>query len=307
MNALAQLARRRVLVVTGKGGVGKTAVSAALGRLLARDGHRVLLLEVDPRENLHQLLEVAPSGGEIVEVGGGLYLEHLVPRHEVDALVRHHLGIRPLVRRVLASPIYEHFVDTAPGLKELAVLGHASRLAGDGPRRGLPGFDTVVLDAPASGHGVSLLLAPSLAYRVIPHGPFGRLAAQLAGLVADAGRCAIVVVTQAEEMPVQEAFELAQALAEKLRRTPDLLVVNGLYPPWPQAAAPGADDTSEPLAPWRTRRAVNERELRRVHAGWTGAVLELPLLPFDRGPELAAALAQALEGTLDGVSIGERP
>ena len=206
----------RLVVVTGKGGVGKSAIAAALGTLLAGIGRRTILLEIDPRESLHHWLETPPSGGDLLTVGPGLFLQHLEPRHEMDDLVDHHLRIGPLVRRVLASPVYEHFADGAPGLKELAVLGHALRLVEGPPIKGAPPLDVVVLDAPASGHGVSLLTAPALAAEVIRQGPFGRMAARLSGLVADPARCAIVVVTQAEEMPAQEALELQDTLVARL-------------------------------------------------------------------------------------------
>ncbi len=295
MNPAQALASKNLLVVTGKGGVGKSAVSAALGLLLRDSGRRTLLLEVDPRESLNHLLEVAPSGGEILEVGRGLFLHHLTPRDEMDDLVREHLRLGPLVRRVLSSQVYSHFADGAPGLKELAVLGHAQRLV-EGPRiKGAPPLDTVVLDAPASGHGVSLLTAPALAASVIRQGPFGRMAARLAELAADERRCGIVVVTLAEEMPAQEALELQEALAARLGRPADLLVVNGLYPPLP-AGWPAAARDDDAVRLWRTRRSVNDRELGRLRASWRGPVLELPLLPFDRGSQLVAGLRDRLAG-----------
>jgi anion-transporting ArsA/GET3 family ATPase len=292
MRMLDALSGRELLVVTGKGGVGKSAAAAALGSLLVDLGRRVLLLEVDPRESLHHWLDVPPSGGEIVAVGRGLFLQHLEPRREMDDLVREHLRLGPLVRRVLASPVYSHFADGAPGLKELAVLGHALRLVG-GPRiKGAPKLDTVVLDAPASGHGLSLLTAPALAAGVIRQGPFGRMAARLAQLVADEGRCGIVAVTLAEEMPTQEALELQDELVERVGRPADLLLVNELYPPLP-ADVRGVDPPAW-LELWRTRRSVNERELARLRGAWRGPVVELPLLPFDRGPALIAALREHL-------------
>ena len=225
-----RLARRRLIVVTGKGGVGKTAMAATLARLLERRGRRVLLLEVDPRESLFQMLEVAPSGGEIVHVGDDLYLQHLRPRDVLEDIVRDRLPLEILTRRVLASPVFHHFVEGAPGLEELAVLGHALRMMTG--EFGAPDLqpDVVVLDAPATGHGVSLLRAPLLVSDVIHHGPLGRLAVRLAEFVADREQCGIVIVTLAEEMPVQEALELKRMLRDDLHRKPELLVVNGLYP-----------------------------------------------------------------------------
>jgi hypothetical protein len=126
----------------------------------------------------------------------------------------------------------------------------------------------------------------------VEDGPFGKIAGDIARLVADPGRCAVAVVAQAEEMPVEEALDLRRTLAEQLDRRPDLLVVNGLYPPLPEDVG-GAPDELVDL--WRRRREVNRRELDRLEAEWPEARVHLPLLPLGRGPELVDALARCLE------------
>ena len=289
MSVLDQLAGRRLLIVTGKGGVGKTAVAATLGTMLARAGRRALVLEVDPRENAHQMLGVAPSGGEIVEVGERLYLQNLQPREVVDQLVRDRVRIELLVRRILASPLYHNFVEGAPGLDEAAILGH-SLLLGEGRSPGAPPLDVVVIDAPATGHGVSLLTAPTLVSEAIAAGPVAELTGKVAELVADPERSAVVVVTLAEEMPVTEALELRAELDSRLDRSPELLVVNQLLPAGPPAPKPGEPGVTRL---WRRRRRLQDREIERLTETWSGARWDLPLLPIDRGPELIAALAEA--------------
>ena len=323
MDLAARLGRLQLLVVTGKGGVGKTAAAASLGRLLAAAGRRVLVLEVDPRENVHQMLGVSPSGGAIVAAGPRLWVQNLKPGQVLDDIVRERLKVEMLARRVLASPIYEQFSAGAPGLKELAILGHALRLLRRGGPPDAPQLDLVVLDAPATGHGVRLLAAPRLVSEVIGNGPFGALAGELAGFVADPERCGIVVVTQAEEMPVEEALELREALASQLGRQPELLIVNGLFPPLPAGLErPEIFDPLEPLIPpppadlavpvaeaelltfWRHRRFLNERELERLARWWEGPRIELPLLALERGPALTDALQRLLASGLDaGVKV----
>jgi anion-transporting ArsA/GET3 family ATPase len=292
---LQALADRQLLVVTGKGGVGKTAIAATLGRLLAAR-RRVLVLEVDPRENLHRMLGRPPSGGEVTAAGGDLWLQNLKPREVVDRLVLERLRLQTLTRRVLASPVYQQFAEGAPGLKEVAVLGHAVRLV-RGLERGPWGdrFDIVVLDAPATGHGVSLLTAPRLLSEVVAHGPVGQMGSDLARFVADPARCGVVVVTSPEEMPVQEALELAEALDQRLGRRPDLLVVNGVYPPFPEP--PPAGDEAV-LSLWRDRRRYQEREMARLESAWPGPRVQLPKLPVDHGPRLVADLAGCLAQAL---------
>jgi len=317
MDIAARLGRLQLLVVTGKGGVGKTAAAASLGRLLAAAGRRVLVLEVDPRENVHQMLAVPPSGGAIVRAGTRLWVQNLKPGQVLDDIVRERLKVEMLARRVLASPVYEQFSAGAPGLKELAILGHALRLLRRVGPPDAPQLDLVVLDAPATGHGVRLLAAPRLVSEVIGDGPFGALAGELAGFVADPERCGIVVVTQAEEMPVEEALELREALASQLGRQPELLIVNGLFPPLPAGLErPEVFDPVEPLLPpapppapemplgaelltfWRHRRFLNERELERLARWWEGPRIELPLLALERGPALTDALQQLLAAGL---------
>lgn len=286
------LARRRLIVVTGKGGVGKSALTAALGRRLAARRRRTLVLEVDPRENLHQLLDVPPSGGEVVEVERHLHLQNLKPREVTDWVVKKQVKIDMIVRRVLDSPVYHRFVEGAPGLKEMAILGHALRLV-RGDMKGVPALDTVILDAPATGHGVLLLTASKIYADAIGHGPFAELAREVAEFTADENDCGVVVVTLAEEMPVQEAVELRAALVEKFGREPELLAVNGVYPALPDGEPPAGCEELVDL--WRRRREVNERELERLDRRWPGPRLELPLLPVDRGPELVERLAACLE------------
>ena len=290
---LESLASRRLIVVTGKGGVGKSAVTAALGRMLAAAGRRTLVLEVDPRENLHQLLDVPPSGGEITAVEPRLWLQNLKPVHVVDWVVRRQVKIEMVAQRVLQSPVYHRFVEGAPGLREMAILGHALRLVrGDTPQA--PAVDTVVLDAPATGHGIYLLTASRLYAETIGHGPFARLATEIAEFAADAARTSVVMVTLAEDLPVQEALEMRHILVDELGHVPELLVVNGIYPPLPDGEIPGADGAPELLDLWRRRRAVNERELQRLSNEWTGPACKVPLLPVDRSAALVDQLVQAL-------------
>jgi anion-transporting ArsA/GET3 family ATPase len=296
------LAQRQLLVVTGKGGVGKSTIAATLGLALLGVGRRVLLLEVDPRESLYPLLGVPPSGGQVVQVLPDLYVQNLLPRNVLDKLVREQVRLGPLADRVLQSSVYQHFADGAPGLKEMAVVAHALRLVRGTTGDGSPEVDLVILDGPATGHGISLLEAPLLVSEVIRDGPIGRQGGELSEFVRDQRRCGVVVVTTAEEMPVQEALELIDALERRLSRRPDLVLVNELYPSCAADPVGDPDDEHPALLLWRERHQVNDRQLKKIEAAWDGPRIDLPLLPLDRGPDLVAALREHLDGSMDEVS-----
>lgn len=287
---LSRLASLQLIVVTGKGGVGKSVVTATLGRLLSGSGRRVLLIETDPRENLHHLFETPPSGGEIVEVEPLLALQHLDPRSVLDDVVRAKLKIGPLVRKVLASPVHQHFTAGAPGLKETGVFGRILRLLQGAELGHSRRPDLVVLDAPATGHGLTMLRAPHLVAEVIRSGPIGSMAAEIAAFMDDRDRFGVVGVTTAEEMPMQETLELLASLKQTLHRTPELLIVNALYPSYVAEPAAAVDEPDRLVRLWRHRRRVNETQLARLHKHATSAHAELPLLPIDHGPELVEHL-----------------
>lgn len=291
VNLFDRLEHRQLIVVTGKGGVGKSTLTAVIGRQLAARGRSTLMVEVDPRESLHHLLDVPPSGGEVVEVAPRLSLQHIEPRRLLDDLVREKLKVGPLVRRVLSSPVHQHFTEGAPGLKETAVFGRILRLLQGHVPRGVRQPDVVVLDAPATGHGMSWLMAPRLISEVIQTGPVGQMASEIATLMSSDDLFGVVAVTIAEEMPVQETLELIHGLNEHLNRAPDAVAVNALYPD-----LIGQEESGDPASSmWIHRRTINDRELTRLRDEWTGAILELPLLPLDPGPQLIGALAHHAE------------
>ncbi|MDH3744658.1 MAG: hypothetical protein OES47_06100 [Acidobacteriota bacterium] len=288
------LAQQELVVVTGKGGVGKSSIAAALGRNLgeiqAVRAGATLILEIDPRESVHRQLGVPPSGGEIRRVGPGLYLQNLQPRRVIDRIVEKRVRVPALVRRVFASAIYEQFVTGAPGLEALAVLWHALRLV-RGEVREAPQVARVVLDAPATGHGVSLLTAPRLVSEVIAGGPVGEMTREVAEWVSRQDLVGVVVAAMAEEMPVTEALDLRRRLSGELDREPQLLVVNAVYPKVPERLNSASDELT---GLWRRRRRLNDSELSRLGKEWRRPDVELPLLPLGAGPELVSALAQPL-------------
>jgi anion-transporting ArsA/GET3 family ATPase len=227
---LDELLGRRLVVLTGKGGVGKSIVGAALA-LAARDrGKRVLLVEVAAPVEAARLLGGRPSRGRAVEALPGLFTLNLQPRDAMDEYVRHVVKLDLLARRVLESPVYHRFFAAAPGLKELMTLGKVMVL--EESRTGLSGraaWDLIVLDAPATGHGLAFLKVPLAASSAVPVGPVGHNARRVLSLLRDRGRTALVVVAIPEEMAVVEALQFRDMAREELDVHPAAFVLNACH------------------------------------------------------------------------------
>jgi anion-transporting ArsA/GET3 family ATPase len=225
------LVARRLVVLTGKGGVGKSVVGAAIALAARARGKRVLLVEVGAPLEAARRLGGPPSHGREVEALPGLHTLNLDPRAVMDEYVRHVVKLDLVARRILASPIYARFFAAAPGLKELMVLGKVMVLeeARAGRLSREPLYDLVVLDAPATGHGLAYLKVPLAASLAVPLGPIGTNARRILALLRDPQRSALVLVATPEEMAVVEALELARAARDEVRMEPQALVLNACH------------------------------------------------------------------------------
>jgi hypothetical protein len=139
------------------------------------------------------------------------------------------------------------------------------------------------------------MTAPQLVSEVISSGPIGHMAAEIATFLADRNRFGSIVVTTAEEMPVQESLELLGAMSTRLDRQPELVVVNAMYPPAPKPRR--RDDEATSL--WIRRRRINEDELARLRADWDGPTVVVPLEPIDAGPVLVGVVGEHLANALE--------
>jgi anion-transporting ArsA/GET3 family ATPase len=215
------------VVVTGKGGVGKSSVSAALALLAARAGKRVLVCEVNAQERVAPLLGAPPSGPATRQVRAGLYTVNVTPAaamREYGLLV---LKFKALYQAVFENRLVRHFLKVVPSLGELVMLGKILHEARAEPH-GRPRWDLVVLDAPASGHALQLLRVPGAMLGTVPPGPLRSDAEWMHAWLVDPARTALAIVTLPEEMPVVEAIELEQQLREQVGIDTAALVVNAL-------------------------------------------------------------------------------
>jgi anion-transporting ArsA/GET3 family ATPase len=284
------LHRRRFLFVTGKGGVGKTTVCAALALALSARGLRVLLAVTGAKERFSTLFGAPPLGTSISELAPGL--SGVVLSAEVALSEYGHLK---LGNGMLADAIFENryvksFFAGAPGLKEWALLGKAWYHSTE-QENGRPRFDVVLLDAPATGHGLDMLRVPKVILELSPPGVLRTDAERALATLQDPAQAGAVVVTLPEELPVNETEELVGALRGELSLPIALLVMNGvrtpLFTPEDRTALaslssklPLADEVGGSALAAGIRRAVRERvqaeSLER--AGKLG--LEQLALPF---------------------------
>jgi anion-transporting ArsA/GET3 family ATPase len=304
------LLARRLVVVTGKGGTGKTTVAAALALGAARRGRRVLVVETGRDENVPRLLGRVdgPVGYAGARTPAGPFALRMDPHLALAEYLNVQLGIPGLVTRILNQEGFRGLLDAAPGWRELVTLGKVWHLE-QARDAGQPRFDFLVVDAPATGHGLTFLDVPRVVVSAIRSGPLQRHARWVEELVRDPERTLLLPVALAEELPARETAELVARL-RALGVALDRVVVNAMQPaPFPPeladldrrlaslAATPGP-----PPATWAacaahlaSRHALNQhfRDEIDVHTGLP--VCELPLLEGGvRGPAELAMLADAL-------------
>jgi len=220
-----------VIVVAGKGGVGSSTVGAALAVMAARDGADVLLISVDGRPGLGPLLggpRLDATDRLLCTVGSGRSAGRIrgrtVPPQQAFADYLELKGINGVLRKAASAASLGSIAAATPGLEHLLVLGKIKELERD------HAADLIVVDAPPAGHAASFLRSASALQDVVATGPVRAQADEVAAMLADRTRCQALLVTLAEETPVNEVIELAYDVEEELGLALAPLVVNACWP-----------------------------------------------------------------------------
>jgi anion-transporting ArsA/GET3 family ATPase len=220
--------RQRFLFITGKGGVGKTTITAALALSLARRGRRVLIAVPGPKERVSKLFACAPLTPGISRIAPGISGVLLVPEAALREYGTMVLKSQRLVDALFENKYVQGFFRGAPGLKEWAQLGKAWYHSIETGPDGLSRFDTVLFDAPATGHGLDMLRVPKIITELAPPGVLRSDADRAWRMFQDPAQSGVIVITLPEEMPTNETFELVTTLREELGLPIAGLLVNSL-------------------------------------------------------------------------------
>jgi hypothetical protein len=229
---MASLLHRKLLVLTGKGGVGKTTVSAALGLIAADRGLRTIVVELGEQRRLAELFGVVPAeAGAQTELRENLWSVSIDPDRALLEWLQS-LGGRVSGRVLASSGTFQYLAAAAPGAKELVSMVTIWKLTegrrGRGRRTG--GYDLVILDAQATGHALGMLHSPQTFGAIARVGPIASQTRHVGELLADPARSAYLAVALPTEMAVTEALELQDGLRLQIDRTLDAVVVNGTLP-----------------------------------------------------------------------------
>jgi anion-transporting ArsA/GET3 family ATPase len=222
---------KRLIFVTGKGGVGKTTVAAALGLAAMRAGQRVLICEVGDQERLTASFGLPAAGFRELEIEPGLHAFSVNPEDAISEWLHYQLHSRTLAALLGGSRIFQYLATAAPGLAEMVTIGKVWELAQ--LERKTPSaapYDLVIVDAPATGHGLALLRAPRTFTEIARVGPIRHQAEIVDGFLRDPAATAVVAVALAEEMPVSETLDLERRLRDELGLALDRVYVNALLP-----------------------------------------------------------------------------
>jgi anion-transporting ArsA/GET3 family ATPase len=312
----------RLVIVAGKGGVGKTTVTAALARAAALAGLSTLVVEVEGKSGLPGLFGLSGlSYDEVVlSPGGGpdgaadVRARTLTPDAALLEYLRDH-GLERISKRLVSSGALDVVATAAPGIRDILVLGKVKQLERGGTA------DLLILDAPAAGHAITFLQSARALLDTVRVGPIQAQARDVLDLLTDPARCQVLLVTLPEETPVNELVETAYRLEDRVGVSLGPVVVNGLYPPLPgldgDPAAladsagvglrPGEADSLAAAAAFRRRRmALQDEQVSRLAAELPLPQLRLPFLfAADLGPAEVDVLAAEL--TAQVADLAELP
>jgi anion-transporting ArsA/GET3 family ATPase len=222
------LLQRELVVIAGKGGVGRTTITAGLGLLAARAQRPTAMIELNGMGGLSRLFDLGASTYGGLNVRPGLDAFNISAQEATEEYLLRHLRFRSLYDLVFGNRFIAPFMDAVLGLSDLVALGKVMDLGWEVDEDGNPQYELLLLDSPATGHGLTMLRSPRAMMDMARKGPLFNNAKLVDELLSDPARAALVLVTLPEEMPVNETLELAQALTDSGEIHLAAVVINGV-------------------------------------------------------------------------------
>ncbi|MCA9562569.1 MAG: AAA family ATPase [Myxococcales bacterium] len=221
---------KRFVVNTGKGGVGKSTLTAAIALAAAKRGQRVLVLELNTKERISRYFGKPEVGEEITRIHDNIWAVNVKPESAMKEYVLMTLRFETIYKAVFENRFVSQFLRVIPGLNDLVLIGKAWFHEQEQNKDGTPTWDMVVVDAPATGHGLFLLQIPKVIVDAVPTGPMANECRKILDLLTDPKRTALNLITLTEEMPVNETIELKAKLDKSLQVPMGYLIANGIFP-----------------------------------------------------------------------------
>lgn len=283
---VAELTATNLVIVAGKDGVGKTTVTAVLARAAANAGRRVLVVELDGKPTLDELLP-------------DLDVQHLSAAELLEEYLFEH-GFKRIAKRLASTGVIDVIGTAAPGIDDLVVLGKIKQLERSGS------WDLIVVDGPAAGHAITLLTSAAGLLDAVRSGPVRDQATDVQALLADRDRCQVVLVTLPETTPINELVELSFAIEERVGVRLAPIVVNqvdtAIDLPDPASVDFGrarvqVDDAIAAAEFRRERVATQQAELARLQAS----------VPIEQLRLAARPTADIDAGDIDALAAGLTP
>jgi anion-transporting ArsA/GET3 family ATPase len=228
---MADMFDKRLIFVTGKGGVGKSTISASLGLAAAERGKRTIVCEIGSQEHTSRLFRRGEVGFHEVELQENLWAISIDPDESMREYVLLQLKVRAMRDLLFRSRVFTYLAAATPGLKELVTIGKIWELAQpDRKVKKADKYDLVIVDAPATGHGIGFLQTPRTFASIARVGPIHSQAQELDRFITDHDLTGTAIVSLPEEMPVNETATLERELREEIGVAVDRVYMNALYP-----------------------------------------------------------------------------
>lgn len=303
--SLSELLKKRVIFISGKGRVGKTTVTLLFRLLASKHDKKSLLVEFNSISHLAPIFGVSEITSTETQLAQNLSGINLEPEACFKEYVLKHVKFQLVYKTFFNNKFVSHFINAVPGLNEILMLGKIYELEKQRQSRFSDNteYDLIIVDAPATGHGLSALEVPQILQSAVKMGPLHKHATQIIDMFSDRSKSAFCLVTLAEEMPVNEYIEYIEALKSKIDIAFGPIFINGVMPSLPDLSKPRSLPQQAELLWNYYRLAHDHADLHQYYINKLNKEFpdfEKVVLPFQFKPLLNTSDYANLLHTLEG-------